>query len=144
MKAKYDVMETANQAGKFGVFIEAIETAGFTEALKEPGPYTILAPVDEAFKRMPKANREKLFSSENRESLQSLLRHHIVPGALLTSDLMRRDGMRSIKGDELRIESRVGLWVNEAQVIRPDLKASNGVVHGIDAVLLPQTESATV
>jgi uncharacterized surface protein with fasciclin (FAS1) repeats len=144
MKEKYDVVETANQAGNYRVFLQALEAAGLKETLRETGPYTIFAPVDDAFLRVPKARLEYLFRTENRESLQLLLRKHIIPGNLLSSDLKRRDGIRSMKGEELRIESRMGLWINEAQVITPDLKASNGVIHGIDTVLMFQAQSAAV
>jgi uncharacterized surface protein with fasciclin (FAS1) repeats len=144
MKEKYDVVETANQAGNYRVFLQALEAAGLKETLRETGPYTIFAPVDDAFLRVPKARLEYLFRTENRESLQLLLRKHIIPGNLLSSDLKRRDGIRSMKGEELRIESRMGLWINEAQVIIPDLKASNGVIHGIDTVLMFQAQSAAV
>lgn len=142
MKEKQNLVETARQAGQFRVFLQALETAGFNETLRETGPYTILAPVDDAFIKIPKAELEALFKIENRESLQLLLRNHIVPGQLLSGDLRRRDEIRSMKGEDLRIESRTGLWVKEAQVINPDLKATNGVVHGIDAVLRFQTPAA--
>jgi uncharacterized surface protein with fasciclin (FAS1) repeats len=142
MKEKYDVVETASQTGNFRVFLQALELAGLKETLKETGPYTILAPVDDAFVKMPKSKLENLFKTENRESLQLLLRNHIVAGSLLSSDLKQRDEIRSMKGEEVRIESRAGLWVNEAQVITPDLRASNGVIHGIDTVLMHQTQGA--
>jgi len=141
MDEKYDVVETANNAGHFRLFLQALEAAGLTETLKETGPYTILAPVDDAFIKMPQTKLHDLFKAENRESLQSLLRNHIIAEELFSRDLKRRDEMRSMKGEELRIESRAGLWVNEAQVITPDLKASNGVLHGIDTVLMPQTQA---
>lgn len=144
MKEKYDVVETANQAGNYRVFLQALEAAGLKETLRETGPYTIFAPMDDAFLKIPKPKLEYLFRTENRESLQLLLRKHIIPGNLLSSDLKRRDGIRSMKGEELRIESRMGLWINEAQVITPDLKASNGVIHGIDTVLMFQAQSAAV
>ncbi len=144
MKEKYDVVETADQVGHFRVFLQALEAAGLKETLRESGPYTIFAPVDDAFVKMPKAKLEDLFKTENRGSLQSLLRNHIVAGNLLSTDLKRHDEIRSMKGEELRIESRAGLWINEAQVITPDLKASNGVIHGIDTVLMHQTQAAAV
>jgi uncharacterized surface protein with fasciclin (FAS1) repeats len=143
MNEKYDVVETAKQAGNFRVFLQALEAADLKETLQQSGPYTILAPVDDAFVKMPKAKLEDLFKTENRESLQSMLRNHIIAGKLLSSDLKRYDETKSLKGEELRIESRAGLWVNEAQVITPDLKASNGVLHGIDTVLMPQIQVAT-
>ena len=141
MKDKYDVVETANQAGNFRVFLQALETAGLKETLEETGPYTIFAPVDDAFVKMPQSKLHDLFKTENRESLQSLLRNLIVPGNLLSKDLKTHDEIKTMKGEELRIESRAGLWVNEAQVITPDVKASNGVLHGIDTVLMPQTQA---
>jgi uncharacterized surface protein with fasciclin (FAS1) repeats len=142
MDEKYDLVETANHAGNFRLFLQALEAAGLKDTLKETGPYTILAPVDDAFIKIPQTNLHDLFKSENRESLRSLLRNHIIAGDLPSRDLKRHDEIRSMNGEELRIESRAGLWANEAQVITPDLKASNGVLHGIDTVLMPQTQAA--
>jgi uncharacterized surface protein with fasciclin (FAS1) repeats len=142
MDEKYDLVETANHAGNFRLFLQALEAAGLKDTLKETGPYTILAPVDDAFIKIPQTKLHDLFKSENRESLRSLLRNHIIAGDLPSRDLKRHDEIRSMNGEELRIESRAGLWANEAQFITPDLKASNGVLHGIDTVLMPQTQAA--
>ena len=142
MNEKYDLVETANHAGNFRLFLQALEAAGLKETLKETGPYTILAPVDDAFMKMPQTKLHDLFKSENVESLRSLLRNFIVNGDLASRELKEHDEIRSMNGEELRIESRAGLWVNEAQVITPDLQASNGVLHGIDTVLMPQTQAA--
>ena len=138
MNEKRDLVETANNAGNFRIFLQALEAAGLKETLKETGPYTILAPVDDAFIKMPQAKLHDLFKTENRESLRSFLRNHIIVGNLPSGDLKRHNEVRSINGEELRIESGAGLWTNEAQVITPDLEASNGVLHGIDAVLMPE------
>jgi uncharacterized surface protein with fasciclin (FAS1) repeats len=142
MKENYDLVELANHAGNFRLFLQALEAAGLKDTLKETGPYTILAPIDDAFVKMPQTKLHDLFKSENRESLRSLVRNHIIAGDLPSRDLKRHDEIGSMNGEELRIESRTGLWVNEAQVITPDLKASNGVLHGIDTVLMPQTQVA--
>lgn len=142
MNEKMDVIETANQAGKFRIFLQALDAAGLKQSLKESGPYTILAPVDDAFAKVPKAKLEALFKTENKESLQSLLRNHIVAGKLLTNELKSSDSTRTMKGEELKVKSRAGLWVNDAKVISPDLQATNGVLHGIDAVLMPQAQAA--
>jgi uncharacterized surface protein with fasciclin (FAS1) repeats len=142
MKENYDLVELANHAGNFRLFLQALEAAGLKDTLKETGPYTLLAPVDDAFVKMPQTKLHDLFKSENRESLRSLLRNHIIAGDLPSRNLKRHDEIGSMNGEELRIESRTGLWVNEAQVITPDLKASNGVLHGIDAVLMPQAQAA--
>ena len=142
MDETYDLIETANHAGNFRLFLQALEAAGLKDTLKETGPYTILAPVDDAFIKIPQTKLHDLFKSENRESLRSLLRNHIIAGDLPSRELKSRDEIRSMNGEGLIIESGAGLWANEAQVITPDLKASNGVLHGIDAVLMPQTQAA--
>ena len=142
MKEKYDLVETANHTANFRIFLQALEAAGLNDTLKETGPYTVLAPVDDAFIKMPQTKLHDLFKSENKDSLQSLLRNHIIAGNFRSRELKEYDEIRSMNGEELRIESRAGLWINEAQVITPDLKASNGVVHGIDTVLMPQTQAA--
>ena len=142
MNEKYDLVETANHTGNFRILLQALEAAGLKDSLKETGPYTILAPVDDAFVKMPQTKLHDLFKSENRELLRSLLENHIIAGNLPSRELKRHDEVRSMGGEKLRIESRVGLWANEAQVITPDLKASNGVLHGIDTVLMPQKQAA--
>ena len=144
MNEKYDVIERARQAGYFRVFLQALEAAGLTETLKEAGPYTIFAPIDDAFIKVPKAKLEALFKIENRESLQTLLRSHIILNNLSSRELKPLYEVNNAMGDALRIDSRAGLWVNEAQVLTADLMASNGVLHAIDAVLMPQTQMAGV
>lgn len=142
MNEKYDLIETANNTGNFRIFLQALEAAGLNDNLKETGPYTVLAPVDDAFIKLPQTKLHDLFKIGNRPSLRSLLSNHIIAGDLPSRELKRHDDIRSMNGEELRIESRTGLWVNEAQVVTPDLKASNGVLHGIDTVLIPQTQAA--
>ena len=142
MNENYDLVETANHAGNFRLFLQALEAAGLKDTLKETGPFTILAPVDDAFLKIPQTKLHDLFMTENRESLKSLLRNHIIPGKLLSKEMKEHDEVSSMNAEDLIIESHAGLWVNEAQVITPDLKASNGVIHGIDAVIMPQTQAA--
>ena len=86
MNEKYDVVATASQAGNFRVFIQALEAAGLKETLQETGPYTILAPVDDAFVHLPQTELEHLFKTENRASLQAVLKNHLIPGQLLSKD----------------------------------------------------------
>jgi len=142
MNENYDLVETANHAGNFRLFLQALEAAGLKDTLKETGPFTILAPVDDAFLKIPQTKLHDLFKTENRESLKSLLRNHIIPGKLMSREMKEHDEISSMNAEGLIIESHAGLWVNEAQVITPDLKASNGVIHGIDAVIMPQTQAA--
>ena len=143
MNEKYDLVETANHAGNFRLFLQALEAAGLKNTLKETGPFTILAPVDDAFLKIPQTKLHDLFKTENRESLKSLLRNHIIAGKLVSREMKEHDEISSMNAEDLIIESHAGLWVNEAQIITPDLKASNGVIHGIDAVIMPQTHAAT-
>jgi uncharacterized surface protein with fasciclin (FAS1) repeats len=139
---KYDVIETATKSGNFRVFLQALETAGLNDVLKTNGPYTVFAPIDDAFVKMAQTKREDLFKPKNKHRLQSLLMHHIVPGNLPSSELKRLDEVRTAGGDELKIESRMGLWINEAQVLTTDLMASNGIVYAIDTVLMPESRAA--
>lgn len=143
MKQTYDVIETAKRNGGFAVFTGALADAGLLEALKEMGPYTLFAPTDEAFAKIPKHKLDDLLKPEKRETLQALLRNHIVPGKLTANELKALSETKSAKGEELKIESREGLWINQARVVSPDLEASNGVLHGIDSILMPQTQVAT-
>ena len=142
MNEKYDLVETANNAGNFRLFLQALEAAGFKDTLKETGPLTILAPVDDAFLKIPQTKLHDLFKTENRESLKSLLRNHIIAGKLVSNEMKEHDEVSSMNAEDLRIESRAGLWINEARVVTPDLKASNGVIHAIDTVLMPQAQVA--
>lgn len=143
MNEKYDLVETARRAGNFRVFVQALEAVGLADTLKETGPFTVLAPVDDAFARQPKEKLEGLFRTENRDTLRTILTNHILPEKLPSADLKKRDETRSVTGEKLSIESRAGLWINEGQVIDPDLDASNGVIHAIDTVLMPQTQVAS-
>lgn len=142
MKEKYDLVETANHIGNFRIFLQALEAAGLKDTLKETGPYTILAPVDDAFIKLSETKLRDLFKSENRDSLRSLLSNHIIAGNLPSGELKRHDELRSMSGERLSIESRAGLWVNAAEVITPDVEASNGVIHVIHTVLMPQAQAA--
>jgi len=142
MNENYDLVETANHAGNFRLFLQALEATGLRDTLKDTGPFTILAPVDDAFLKIPQTKLHDLFKTENRETLKSLLRNHIIPGKLLSGEMKEHDEISSMNAEDLIIESHAGLWVNEAQVITPDLKASNGVIHGIDAVIMPQPQAA--
>ena len=135
-------METAKKSGGFQIFTRAIASAGLEEALKEMGPYTIFAPTDKAFAKIPKNNLDDLLKPENKATLQLLLRNHIVPGKLVADELKTLDKTKTAQGENLEIDARGGLWINEAQVVSPDLEASNGVIHGIDTVLFRQRKVA--
>jgi uncharacterized surface protein with fasciclin (FAS1) repeats len=143
MKEEGNIIETAARLGNFRVFTEALAEAGLKTSLMGPGPYTVFAPTDQAFAKLPQSKLAAMLEPDNREMLQLLLRNHIVAGKLMASELQRLNKTKTAKGEELAIESRDGLWVNDARILSPDLEASNGVVHAIDTVLLPHTRVAT-
>jgi uncharacterized surface protein with fasciclin (FAS1) repeats len=122
--------------------VRALEAVGLKTTLQETGPYTIFAPVDDAFVQMPQTQLHELLKVENRKTLRSLLKNHIIPGDLPTEELKKHDEIRAVTGEQLKIEARAGLWVNEGRVVTPDLKASNGVIHGIHTFLMPQMQAA--
>ena len=142
MIANYDIIEAATKAGNFQVFTKALSDAGLEEPLKGKGPYTVFAPTDEAFAKVSSGKLDDLLKPENRAMLQLLLRNHIVLGKLTSRELKNLDETKTAQGENLKIESRAGLWINQAQVVSPDLEASNGVLHGIDTVLLPERKVA--
>lgn len=140
MEQKYDLIETALRVGNFQIFTRALERARLNQTLKDTGPYTIFAPTDGAFARRPEF--EELLKPDKTYELESLLRHHIVPGKLMSAELKNIDQTISAEGTMLRIESRPALWVNEGQVVLSDLEATNGVIHAIDSVLMPDAKAA--
>jgi uncharacterized surface protein with fasciclin (FAS1) repeats len=142
MKENYDIIETATKAGNFQVFSKALSHAGLREPLKDKGPYTVFAPTDDAFAKVPPGKLDDLLKPENKETLLSLLKSHVVLGKLKSNDLKSLDQTKNAQGEVLKIESRAGLWINEAKVVSADLEASNGVLHGIDTVILPQAKVA--
>jgi uncharacterized surface protein with fasciclin (FAS1) repeats len=144
MKQNYDVIETAKKSGGFQAFTGVIVEAGLEEALKEMGPYTVFAPTDQAFAKIPRNKLDDLLKPENKERLLLLMSNHIVPGKLAASELKTLDKTKTVQGEVLKIESRDGLWINEAKVVSPDLEASNGVLHGIDTVLMPTLSQGIV
>jgi uncharacterized surface protein with fasciclin (FAS1) repeats len=133
-----DLLAVAKQSGKFTTLVKAIEAAGLTETLAGPGPFTVFAPTDEAFARLPQADLEALLKPENKDKLVKVLSYHVVPGKALNEDELKR--MRStatVAGPQVRTALVRGrLRVNDARVAA-DVKASNGVIHVIDRVLLP-------
>jgi uncharacterized surface protein with fasciclin (FAS1) repeats len=134
-----DIVETAVRAGEFQTLAEALQAAGMVEALRQPGPYTVFAPTDAAFARLPRGQLERLLQPENREQLRALLAYHVVPGTVTSSDLAgQRVRQTTVGGRDLTINGRGrGVRVNNATVTAPDVTASNGVIHAIDRVLIP-------
>lgn len=135
--ANKDIVETAAEAGEFKILIAALEKAQLVEALKGAGPYTVFAPTDKAFEKLLQdlgiTSQELL----NRKDLKDILLYHVIQGKVLSSDLKNGMKVKTLAGKEVRITLNP-VKVNNATVIKPDIKTSNGVIHVIDAVLLPK------
>ena len=135
--SEMDIVETATEAGDFTTLLAAAEAAGLVETLKGEGPFTVFAPTDEAFAALPEGTVDELLMPENQEQLTEILTYHVVPGAVMSTDLS--DGMmpETVEGSTLEISTTDGVMVNDATVTQPDIEASNGVIHVIDTVLMP-------
>jgi uncharacterized surface protein with fasciclin (FAS1) repeats len=131
-----DIVETAKGAGQFKTLLTAVEAAGLVEALKGPGPLTVFAPTDDAFKKVPADQLQALL--KDKEKLKAVLTYHVVSGNVASSEAAKLDKAKTLQGKELMINARDGgVMINGAKVIKADIKAKNGVIHVIDAVLLP-------
>ncbi|WP_200880092.1 fasciclin domain-containing protein [Halomonas salina] len=136
---KADVVDTAVEAGQFETLVAAVEAAGLVETLKGEGPFTVFAPTDEAFAALPEGTVDDLLKPENRDTLTSVLTYHVVPGKVTAEDAMAADSATTVQGQDISITTMDGqVMVNEATVIQPDVEASNGVIHVIDGVLMPE------
>jgi len=133
-----DIVDTAADAGSFETLLAAATAAGLVETLKSEGPFTVFAPTDEAFAALPEGTVESLLMEENKDQLTSILTYHVVPGKVMSSDLT--DGMMAttVQGGDLTVDMSDGVMINGANVVTADIEASNGVIHVIDAVILPE------
>lgn len=135
-----DIIETAKSAGTFKTLTAALDAAGKTSMLKEKGPYTVFAPSDEAFAKLPKGTVEDLLKPENKEKLGKILAYHVVSGKVMAADVKTMMA-KTANGAELDIKvTGSDVMVNKAKVVKADVAASNGVIHVIDSVLMPPTK----
>ncbi len=133
-----DIVDTAVAAGSFTTLVAAVQAAGLVDTLKGPGPFTVFAPTDDAFAALPAGTVETLLQPENLDTLRSILTYHVVAGNFPAASLLgTRGSLTSVQGQGLHIDGRDGVRVENATVITPDVFASNGVIHVIDAVMLP-------
>ena len=132
-----DIGDTAVAAGSFGTLVAAVQAAGLVDTLKGEGPFTVFAPTDEAFAALPKGTVDTLLQPENKDQLVAILTYHVLPGKVMSTDLS--DGMTAptVQGSDVTIGTEGGVTVNGANVVAADVVASNGVIHVIDAVILP-------
>ncbi len=133
-----DIVDTAVGAGNFTTLVAAVEAAGLVETLKGPGPFTVFAPTDAAFAALPAGTVEDLLKPENKDKLVSILTYHVVSGKVMSTDLTEGMKAPTVQGGELTITLEGGAKVNGATISTADIEASNGVIHVIDSVLLPQ------
>jgi uncharacterized surface protein with fasciclin (FAS1) repeats len=141
MEKEYDIVDTALAAGNFSALALALRVAGLIEALKDEGPFTVFAPTDDAFEKVPAQALSDLLQPENKEKLTAILTYHVVPGKVTAHEAANLDSATTLQGQSLKITKQDGLRVNQAKVIAPDVEASNGVIHVIDAVLMPATSA---
>jgi uncharacterized surface protein with fasciclin (FAS1) repeats len=132
-----DIVDTAVAAGSFTTLVAAVQAAGLVETLKGPGPFTVFAPTDAAFAALPAGTVESLLLPENKDQLVSILTYHVVPGTVMSTDLSEGLKATTVQGGEVTITLDGGPKVNGAAISTPDVVASNGVIHVIDAVILP-------
>ena len=118
--------------------VAAVQAAGLVETLKGEGPFTVFAPTDEAFAALPEGTVETLLLPENKEKLTSILTYHVVSGKVMSSDLTNNMMAETVQGSQVKIMTYGGVTVNGANVVTADIEASNGVIHVIDAVIIPK------
>ena len=132
-----DIVDTAIAAGDFTTLVAAVQAAGLVETLKGEGPFTVFAPTDAAFAALPEGTVEDLLKPENKEQLAAVLTYHVVPGKVMSTDLTNGMTAATVQGADVTIMTEGGVKVNAANVTTADIAASNGVIHVIDAVILP-------
>jgi len=131
-----DIVDTAVEAGSFNTLARALTEAGLVETLKGAGPYTVFAPTDAAFAKLPAGTLEALLA--DKAKLTKVLTYHVVPGKVMAADVAKVSRVKTVQGQNVKIATGPGVKINNANVVKPDVEASNGVIHVIDAVILPE------
>jgi uncharacterized surface protein with fasciclin (FAS1) repeats len=133
------VVALASSSDDFQTLVAAIKAAGLVDVLQAEGPYTVFAPTDEAFAKLPQGTLENLLKPENKEQLIAILKYHVVPGKVMAADV-RTMQAQTVQGQKVQLKvSEEGVYVDNAKVVKTDLMADNGVVHVIDTVILPKS-----
>lgn len=135
---KADIIDTAVAAGSFETLAAALTAAGLVDALKGEGPFTVFAPTDEAFAKLPAGTVEELLKPENKEKLTRILTYHVVSGEITSNEVVNLRAAEALSGDKLSIAANdKGVLIDNAKIVQADIEASNGVIHVIDSVLIP-------
>lgn len=133
-----DIVDTAIAAGQFNTLVAAVQAADLVETLKGDGPFTVFAPTDEAFAALPMGTVEDLLKPENKAQLLAVLTYHVVPGKIMSADIAGKSmDVASVQGGELSVDATDGVKIDNANVVAADIETSNGVIHVIDQVVLP-------
>ncbi len=134
-----DIVDTAVSAGSFTTLVAAVQAAGLVDTLKGNGPFTVFAPTDEAFAALPEGTVESLLLPENKDKLVEILTYHVVPAKVMSGDIAgKRAKVLTVQGDRLSVNAKNGVRVNGADVVQADIETSNGVIHVVDEVILPE------
>ena len=132
-----DIVDTAVKAGTFKTLVAAVQAAGLVETLKSKGPFTVFAPSDEAFAKLPEGTVANLLKPENKDQLVAVLTYHVVPGKLLAADVVAAKELKTVNGKSAKISTEDGAKIDGAKIVATDIECANGVVHVIDSVILP-------
>jgi uncharacterized surface protein with fasciclin (FAS1) repeats len=133
-----DIVDTAVAAGSFNTLVAAVKAAGLVDTLKGAGPFTVFAPTDEAFAKLPAGTIEMLLKPENKDKLVKILTYHVVAGKVTASDVVKLKSAKTVQGQTVKINAKNGVMINKSQVVKADIMTSNGVIHVIDTVLMPK------
>ena len=138
LAADKDLVDTAVSAGQFNTLVAAVQAAGLADTLKGPGPFTVFAPTDAAFAALPAGTVADLLKPENKAKLAAILTYHVVPGRVTSGDIAGKAmDVTTVQGTTLKVDAMQGVMVDEARVVTADVMASNGVIHVIDKVVMP-------
>jgi uncharacterized surface protein with fasciclin (FAS1) repeats len=135
--AKLDIVETAASNPAFSTLVAAVKAAGLVETLQGEGPFTVFAPTNDAFAKLPAGTVEDLLKPENKDKLVAILTYHVVAGNVMAADVVKLTKATTVQGSDIMIDTSDGVKVNNATVTQTDLKAKNGVIHVIDTVIMP-------
>lgn len=139
-KAK-DIVDTAVSAGQFKTLVAAVKAAGLVDTLKSKGPFTVFAPTDAAFAKLPAGTVESLLKPENKSKLAAILTYHVIPGKVMSGDIAgKKLSVATVQGGKVNVNAMSGVMINDAKVVSAEIGTSNGVIHVIDTVILPPQE----
>ena len=133
-----NIVETAVQSGKFNTLVAALKAAGLVNTLNGKGPFTVFAPSDTAFSKLPAGTVDGLLMPENKAKLVSILAYHVIPGKVMSGDIAgKKISVKTVQGSKISVDAMYGVKINDSNVVSADIAATNGVIHVIDKVLIP-------